>query len=137
MFGSTFPFSLEVTLPWTLTDRDPSFFYTTIVDDHIVLDMLDELLSVACIAGLMIVGFSRQPVEDERIGQLRMEALQWGVYANYLVLIICTLAIYGSDFFTVTIYNMFTLLLIFIARFYWLLFAKPLIEAKRERSLSV
>ena len=137
MFGSTFPFSLEVTLPWTLTDRDPSFFYTTIVDDQMVLDMLDELLSVGCIAGLMIVGFSRQPVEDERIGQLRMEALQWGVYANYLVLIICTLAIYGSDFFTVTIYNMFTLLLIFIARFYWLLFAKPLIEAKRERSLSV
>jgi hypothetical protein len=68
------------------------------------------------------------------IGQLRLEALQWSVYANYLVLAIAILTVYDMAFFTVLIYNMFTVLLVFIVRFRWLIFGTTIIHARYEKS---
>lgn len=82
----------------------------------------DELAAVGVIAGLLFIAFSREKVEDEMIGQLRLEALQWSVYVNYLVLAIAIVSVYDGAFFNVMIYNMFTVLLVFIGRFRWLIF---------------
>ncbi len=82
----------------------------------------DELAGVGIIIGLLLIAFSREKIEDEMIGQLRLEALQWSVYANYLVLGIAILTVYDGAFFTVMIYNMFTILLVFIGRFRWLIY---------------
>ncbi len=81
----------------------------------------DEIAAIGVVIGLLFIAFSREKVEDEMISQLRLEALQWSVYANYTVLIIAFLTVYDVAFFNVMIYNMFTVLLVFIARFRWLI----------------
>lgn len=86
-----------------------------------VQNLTDEIAAIGVIIGLLLIAFSREKVEDEMIGQLRLEALQWSVYANYIVLAIAIVAVYDSAFFSVMIYNMFTVLLVFIVRFRWLI----------------
>ena len=73
------------------------------------------------LTGAMLIGFSKEKVEDEFIGKLRLSALLWAVCVNYLLLLVSFLTIYGVAFFSVMIYNMFTVLLLFIARFHYLL----------------
>ena len=82
----------------------------------------DELAAVGLIISLIFIAFAKEKIEDEAIQFFRLEALQWAVYANYLVLIISILAVYGSTFFQVMTYNMFTVLIIFILRFRYILF---------------
>jgi hypothetical protein len=82
----------------------------------------DELAAVGLIISLIFIAFSKEKIEDEAIQFFRLEALQWAVYANYLVLIISILTVYGSTFFQVMTYNMFTVLIIFILRFRYVLF---------------
>ena len=100
----------------TITSHDS---ITHLMDDQ---DLTDEIAAIGVIAGLLLIAFSREKVEDEMIGQLRLEALQWSVYANYIVLAIAILTVYDTAFFEVMVYNMFTVLLVFIARFRWLLY---------------
>ncbi|AUD02662.1 hypothetical protein [Spirosoma pollinicola] len=85
-------------------------------------DLTDEVAAIGIIIGLLLIGFSCEKVEDEMIGQLRLEALQWSVYANYIILAIAILTVYDMAFFNVMIYNMFTVLLVFISRFRWLIY---------------
>ena len=85
-------------------------------------DLTDEIAAIGIIIGLLLIAFSREKVEDEMIGHLRLEALQWSVYANYIILAIAILTVYDTAFFNVMIYNMFTVLLVFIIRFRWLIY---------------
>jgi hypothetical protein len=85
-----------------------------------VQNLTDEVAGIGVIAGLLLIAFSKEKTEDEMSTVLRLEALQWSVYANYLVLTVAILLVYGEPFFNVMIYNMFTLLLVFIARYRWL-----------------
>lgn len=93
---------------------------TTHLDD--AQNLTDELAAMGIIAGLLLIGFSREKIEDEMISQLRLEALQWSVYTNYLVLAIAIVTVYDMAFLQVMIYNMFTILLVFIGRFRWLIY---------------
>jgi hypothetical protein len=102
--------------------------------DTVPQNLTDELAGIGLITGLLLIAFSREKIEDEMIGQLRLEALQWSVYANYLVLAIAILTVYDMSFFTVLIYNMFTVLLVFIVRFRWLIFGTTIIHAHYEKS---
>lgn len=81
----------------------------------------DEGVAIGLIVGLLLIAFSREKVEDEMISRLRLEALQWSVYVNYLILAVAIVTVYDTAFFNVMIYNMFTVLVVFIARFRWLL----------------
>lgn len=85
-------------------------------------NLTDEIAAVGLIISLGFIAFSREKVEDEAIQFFRLEALQWAVYANYVVLILGILLVYGTDFFSVMTYNMFTVLIIFILRFRYVLF---------------
>ncbi|MBC7569480.1 MAG: hypothetical protein H7319_07090 [Spirosoma sp.] len=85
-------------------------------------NLTNELAGVGVIIGLMLIAFSREEIEDEMTNQLRLEALQWSVYLNYLILLLAILLVYDGDFFSVMVYNMFTMLLVFIARFRWLIY---------------
>ncbi|WP_338869823.1 hypothetical protein WBJ53_21145 [Spirosoma sp. SC4-14] len=96
-------------------------------------DMTDEVAAIGVILGLLFIAFSREKVEDEMISQLRLEALQWSVYANYLILVIAILTVYDGAFFSVMIYNMFTVLLVFIIRFRWLIFGTSIHHARYEK----
>ena len=84
-------------------------------------NLTNELAGLGVIVGLLLIAFSKERVEDEMISRLRLDALQWSIYANYLILAIAILTIYDGAFLNVMIYNMFTVLLVFIGRFRWLL----------------
>jgi len=82
----------------------------------------NTLIPVLFIIGGLCVGFSKEKKEDEFIAELRLSSLLWAVLVNYILLIFAFIFIYGMDFFDVMGYNMFTVLIIFIARFNYLLY---------------
>ena len=85
-------------------------------------DITGTIIGILFIVGALLVGFSKEKNEDEFIGNLRQSSLLWAVLINYILLIFCLAFIYGSAFFAVMLYNMFTVLIIFIARFNYILY---------------
>ena len=92
----------------------------------------NELAGLLLMAGLMLIAFSRRKQEDELIAQLRLDALLWAVYANSLVLVLCLLLVYGTGFFSVLVYNMYTVPVIFLLRFQYLLRKASTLNAAAE-----
>ncbi|SFN62060.1 hypothetical protein SAMN04487989_10267 [Bizionia echini] len=82
--------------------------------------IIDELSALAIIIGGLLVGFTREKVEDEFIYQLRTESLVWAIIVNYIILALAVIFVYDMVFFNVMIFNMFTPLFIFIIRFNFL-----------------
>ncbi|MRG46478.1 hypothetical protein GFS24_15250 [Chitinophaga sp. SYP-B3965] len=96
--------------------RAPSWF------DSFPGEYSDEVISAGLIIGMLLVAFSREKIEDEYINKIRLESLQISVLINYLLLIICILVVYNMDFLAVMAYNMFTILLLFIIRFNFIIY---------------
>ncbi len=136
---SNFPLSAGMTLPWPFIDAksevDKIIDFINYKDGTITLELIDELIALAVIAGLLIVGFARVKNEDERTAQMRLGALQWAIYGNTLVLVLCILFVHGLPFLNIMIYNMFTPLLIFVLRFHWLLFKEAREVRRNEGTL--
>ena len=95
---------------------------------HIVNIIAAVLGFLAFLSGLYFISFSKEKVEDEYVSQVRLETLQWAIYINFGLLIVATLFVYGTYYFNVMIYNMFTPLLFFIGRFYYVLYLKSKME---------
>ena len=83
-------------------------------------NILDELAALSIIIGGIIVGFSKEKVEDEFIYKLRKDSLVWAILFNYMVLILAIIFVYDFTFFHVLVFNMFTPLLFFVIRFNFL-----------------
>jgi hypothetical protein len=82
-------------------------------------NLTDEVAALGLITSLMLIGFTKERIEDEQIAQLRLDSLQWSVYLNYLILCLAIIFIHGMAFLDAMVYNMFTLLVVFIIRFRW------------------
>lgn len=82
--------------------------------------IIDELSALVIIIGGLIVGFTKEKVEDEFIYKLRTESLVWAIIVNYTILALAVIFVYDMLFFNVMIFNMFTPLFIFIIRFNFL-----------------
>lgn len=95
-------------------DNNNGFF--KIIENGII----DEIVAILIIVGGLIVGFSKEKIEDEFIFQLRKTSLVWAIIFNYIVLIFAIVFVYNMTFFEVLIFNMFTPLLFFIIRFNFL-----------------
>lgn len=85
------------------------------------VNLTNTLSGSLFITGGLLVAFSKEKVEDEFIAGLRLAAFQWAVLINYLLLLVMYLFVYGIDFLTVMLFNMFTVLALFLIRFYYLL----------------
>ncbi len=85
-------------------------------------EFTDEVIAAGLIIGMLLVAFSKEKIEDEYINKVRLESLQISVLINYLLLIICILLIYDVEFLSVMTYNMFTILLLFIIRFNFIIY---------------
>lgn len=94
--------------------KENGFF--KIIENSIV----DELAVLAIIIGGLLVGFSKEKIEDEFVYKLRKDSLVWAIIFNYTVLIFAVLFIYSFTFFDVLVFNMFTPLIFFIFRFNFL-----------------
>jgi hypothetical protein len=87
-------------------------------------NLTDELISIIMIVSLALIAFSEEKEEDEWVSKIRLESLQWSVYANYILLILAILFVYGMHFFEALVYNMYTILILFILRFNYVLRVK-------------
>ena len=81
----------------------------------------DELAAVLFIAGALMVAFARLRTEDEYLARLRLDALTWATLFNQVVLVLSLLFVYGLPFFLVMCFNLFSTLIVFLARFSYLL----------------
>ena len=86
------------------------------------INLTDELSLTGLIVGLLFIAFSRQKQEDEFIHHTRLQSWQWAVLINYGLLILATWLVHGLAYIDVMMYNMLTVLLIFIIRFHFILF---------------
>ena len=80
---------------------------------------LNNITIISIIVGGILATCSREKIEDELTQQLRLSSLLVALYINYTALVVCALAVYDLDFLNVMIYNMFTILLIFMVVFRW------------------
>ena len=99
-----------------ISDFNFDFFYYFLTTDTIYR----KIITVSIIIGGLLVGFTKEKIEDEFIYKLRSDSLLWAIILNYIVLLITVVFFYEGSFFTVMIYNMFTPLLFFIIRFNFL-----------------
>ena len=81
----------------------------------------DEIAAIMTIVGGVFIMFSKEKNEDEFIVFLRLNALSWAVLTNCAILLFAVVFVYDFPFFWVLVGNMFTIPIIFIFRFYWLL----------------
>lgn len=123
---------IHVWVPCNWLDLKSVVFFGSECDNgYVKLDLTDECMMLALIFSLLFIAFSKVKVEDERVAEIRLSALQWGIYANYLFLAVCMILFFSFDFMNVTLFNFFTPLVIFIIRFYWLYKIQPWIEARK------
>ena len=99
-----------------LTDSAPEFL--TVVKNNI----LDEIITIFIILSLIFIAFSREKFEDEFIGQLRLKALVWATYVNYGILLLAVIFVYNISFYWVLVFNLFTILIVFIISCRWMLY---------------
>ena len=110
-----------------LTTNVFAFFTEGIFDDptfftFITTNVTRTLVGVIIIVGALMVSFSQEKKEDEFISRLRLSSLLWSVWVNYILLLLAFFFVYGLAFFNVMVYNMFTILVIFIIRFNYILY---------------
>ena len=88
-----------------------------LVTDYGTGPLVNNIAIIGTVIGAMFVTCSREKIEDEMVRQLRLNSLLVALYISYAVLIVCSLFVYGLDFLYVMIYNMFTILFIFMIVF--------------------
>lgn len=74
------------------------------------------------IIGALLVGFSKEKYEDEYVLHLRLTSLLWATLINYILLLLALVFVYGISFLNVMVYQMFSTLIIYIARFNFILY---------------
>lgn len=95
---------------WTFVS-DSKWFGTS------VQDISDEIAFTGMTVSLLFIAFAKRKDEDEYISRIRLESLVWAVIANYAILTAATWLVYGFPYFNVMLYNMFTILILFIVKF--------------------
>lgn len=88
----------------------------------ISVNLTNTIIGALFIIGCLLVGFTKEKNEDEYIAKIRLSSLLWAVFLNYSLLLIAFIFIYDTAFLSVMVYNMFTVLLIFILRFNYVLY---------------
>ena len=112
-----------VYLTYFVDDFSLGKFEITLSDNIIINgNIFNTIFLVGIFIGLLMICFSSEKQEDEYISQLRLKSWQWAVLISYAILIIACATIYGLDFLNVMAYNMFTIPIVFIFKFYWSLY---------------
>jgi hypothetical protein len=91
-------------------------------------DIRFELVITLFILGCIFIGFSKLKSEDEFTIKLRLESLLWAVYINFGIFLLSVIFIYGLIFIQIPLYSSLAFLVIFIARFYYVLYQSRKID---------
>lgn len=95
--------------------EEPTFF------NWMPVNATPTLTAFFILLGSLLLIFSKQKVEDEYVSSMRLNALLWAVLVNQIVLLLFTIFVYGEPYFNVLLYNLFTIPIIFLIRFYYVL----------------
>ena len=87
-----------------------------------------EIITSGMLLGLLMICFSKEENEDEYISLIRLRSWQWAVLIYFGILFIVNLLVYGLEFQIFALYNMLTIFIVFIFKFYYSLF-----KLSRER----
>lgn len=82
-----------------------------------VQDISDEIAFTGMTISLLFIAFAKRKDEDEYISKIRLDSLVWAVIVNYIILTVATWLVYGFSYLDVMLYNMFTILILFIIKF--------------------
>lgn len=85
-------------------------------------NLFNELVSILILCGGFLLAFSKEKNEDEFIHKIRLDSLIWAMYVNYAIVLFGILFFYIDHFFSFMVYNLFTILFLFIIKFYWTLY---------------
>lgn len=88
------------------------------------IDLFPNLFGVLIIIGGILVGFSKEKIEDEYISSLRLKSVFWSLIATYSIVLILFISIFGTLFFTAMIFSIFLPLVLYVFRFNYLLLKK-------------
>lgn len=83
------------------------------------VEIFTNIAIIGSIICMLFITCSKEEVEDEMISEIRYQALLFALYVNSAILIVASLLFYSFDFLTVTMYNMFTIPLIFMVVYLW------------------
>jgi hypothetical protein len=86
------------------------------------VNLTGTIIGILFILGAVMVAFAKEKHEDEFITKIRLESLLWATYINYAILLFSFLFFYGIGFMYVMIFNMFTIIILFIVRFNYILY---------------
>jgi hypothetical protein len=95
---------------------------TTVVFGFDKVNLTGTIIGILFILGAVMVAFAKEKHEDEFIAKIRLESFLWATYINYAILLFCFLFFYGIGFMYVMIFNMFTIIILFIVRFNYVLY---------------
>lgn len=87
-------------------------------------DFTNEVALTLTIVGLLILAFTRERDEDERVRLIRLEAFRWSILVNFIIVLIGNWVLYGGSFFWLMTFNLFTPLVVFLLRFYYVLYIR-------------
>ncbi len=83
--------------------------------------ILNNIALIGTLVGSLLITCSRTKIEDEMIGNIRLNALLTAFYVNFTGVIVASLVFYDIEFLNIMIYSLIGLPLLFLAIFQWML----------------
>jgi hypothetical protein len=81
----------------------------------------DEIIGILLLVGLILTAFSKEKIEDEWVAKQRLDSILWAVYLNTILVLLCIILLYGSLFWQVMIFNLFSTPLLYLIRFQYVI----------------
>ncbi|MCU7615121.1 hypothetical protein N0B16_11785 [Chryseobacterium sp. GMJ5] len=114
----------SVTLPVFYNSGFPLSNETSGLFKNTEIELFPNLFGVLIIIGGILVGFSKEKIEDEYISSIRLKSVFWSLIVTYSIVLILFLTVFGILFFTLMILIMYLPLVLYIFRFNYLLLKK-------------
>jgi hypothetical protein len=80
-------------------------------------NLTNEFAILGITIGLLMIVFSKERIDDEYIAVLRLKSLQWAVLVSYVILLAINFCFYGLSFLMILVYNIWTIPIVFLAKF--------------------
>lgn len=114
----------EISLPvfynsgFPLSNEESGMFKNT------EINFFPNLFGILIIIGGILIGCSKEKIEDEYISSLRLKSVFWSLIVTYSIVLVLFLTVFGTLFFTIMILIMFLPLVLYVLRFNYLLLKK-------------
>jgi hypothetical protein len=92
--------------------------YFTITTNNI----FEEICGLSVLIGLVIIAFSKEKQENEKVQEIRLYSFLYAVYANIIITFLTFIFIYGIGFVAFTMLNMYLVLILYIIIFRYQLY---------------